>query len=161
MALEQKTMTAPRAIIKVDGKAVGYIRNIRATETMQRGSARGLGRLTDLEKPILGITCTWSCDFFLVDLKRTGIPGLNNRQVSSQEQYQNTLMLLERPVDILIAKKDMVTEENGVVTSTKDTTFAKLGNVYLSSESFDVTENAISSKNQSGEYTEPILFPPI
>ncbi len=79
MPAQQKTMTAPRATIKVNGQAVGLIRNLRVTETIQRGSVMGLGRLTKKEMPALSITCTWSCDQYLIDLKDTGIPGLNNR----------------------------------------------------------------------------------
>jgi hypothetical protein len=159
MAYEQKTMTSPRAIIKVGGKAIGYIRNMRITETIQRGSVKGLGRLTDREKPALSIQCTWNCDFYLIDLTKTGIPGANKRRVNSVEQYKDTLVLLERPLDIYIYKKEMTSEQDGVVVSTSQGEFAILRNVYLNSESFDVTENQVSSQNQSGEYTEPIIFP--
>lgn len=160
MALEQKTMTAPRAIIKVDGKSIGYMRNIRITETINRGMVMGLGRLTKRELPALSINCTWNCDFYLIDLTKTGIPGVNKRKVQSVEQYKDTLILLEKPVDIYIYKKEMEAEDGqGVVISTKPVEFAVLRNVYLNTESFDVTENQISSQNQSGEYTEPIIFP--
>lgn len=160
MGLEQKTMTAPRAIIKVDGKAIGYMRNIRVTETINRGSVMGLGRLTKRELPALSINCTWNCDFYFIDLKRTGIPGLNKRNVQSVDQYKDTLTLFEKPVDVYIYKKEMDDEDgNGIVISTKESEFAVLRNVYLNTENFDVTENQISSQNQSGEYTEPIIYP--
>jgi hypothetical protein len=159
MALEQKTMTAPRAIIKVDGKAIGYIRNIRISETINRGMVMGLGRLTKRELPALSINCTWNCDFYLIDLNRTGVPGLNKRNVASTDQYKDTLTLFERPVDIYIYKKEMESEEDGVVTAVKDSEFAILKNVYINTESFDITENQISGQNQSGEYTEPVIFP--
>ena len=160
MALEQKTMTAPRAIIKVDGKAIGYMRNIRITETINRGMVMGLGRLTKRELPALSINCTWNCDFYLIDLTKTGVPGVNKRQVQSAEQYKDTLVLLEKPVDVYIYKKEMEAEDGqGVVISTKEAEFAVLRNVHINTESFDVTENQISSQNQSGEYTEPIIFP--
>lgn len=164
MANEQKTMTAPRAIIKVDGsdgtkKAIGYMRNIRVTETINRGQVIGLGRLTKKELPALSINCTWNCDFYLIDLKRTGIPGMNNRKVQSVDQYKDTLTLFERPVDIYIYRKEMQdADEGGVVTETREDEFAILQNVYLNTENFDITENQISSQNQSGEYTEPIIF---
>lgn len=159
MALEQKTMTAPRAIIKVGGKAIGLMRNIRVTETINRGMVMGLGRLTKRELPALSINCTWNCDFYLIDLNKTGIPGLNSRRVQSTEQYKDTLTLFERPVDIYIYKKEMDSEEDGVVVSVTEGDFAVIRNVYLNTESFDITENQVSSQNQSGEYTEPIIFP--
>ncbi len=158
MPAQQKTMTAPRAIIKVDGKAVGLVRNLRTTETIQRGSVMGLGRLTKKEMPALSITCTWSCDQYLINLKDTGIPGLNNREINSPEVYKDTLTLAEIPVDIVVAKREATVTENGVVTAAIDGDFATLQDVYLNSSSWDVTENQISAHNQSGEYLEPILI---
>lgn len=160
MPAQQLTMTAPRAIIKVDGKAVGLIRNLRTTETIQRGSVMGLGRLTKKEMPALSITCTWSCDQYLINLKDTGIPGLNNREINSPEKYKDTLILAEIPIDIVVAKREAsITDANGIVTTAIDGDFATLKDVYLNSSSWDVTENQISAHNQSGEYLEPILLP--
>lgn len=161
MAYEQKTMTAARAIIKssTSKNAIGYMRNIRITETISRGSVKGIGRLTDREKPAMSIQCTWNADFSLIDLSRTGIPGANKRNVPSVELYKDTLVLLEMPLDIYIYKKEMDSTDGNVVLSTKEGDFAILRNVYINSESFDITENQVSSQNQSGEYTEPIIFP--
>lgn len=159
MPAEQKTMTAPRAIIKVNGQAIGYMKNIKLTETINRGSVMGIGRLVKRELPALSITCTWNCDFYLIDMSRTGVPGLNKRKVQSMEQYQDTLMLFETPVDIYIYKKekDAVTTE-GIVTSTIEAEFAILRDVYLNSESVDISENQISGQNQSGEYLDPVIY---
>lgn len=159
MAAEQRTMTSPKAIIKVDGKPIGYIRNLRTTETIQRGSVQGLGRLTKRELPALAITCTWNCDFYLIDLNTSGIPKLDNRNVQTVDQYKNTKILLERPVDIYVYKKDNPTVENGVVTAYSESVFAIVRNVYLNSSGWDITENQISARNQSGEYTDPIILP--
>jgi len=160
MPAQQRTMTAPRATIKVNGVAVGLIRNLRTTETIQRGSVMGLGRLTKKEMPALSITCTWSCDQYLINLKDTGIPGLNDREVNSPEHYKDTLILAETPVDIVIAKRiATVTNGAGIVTEADDSEFATLKDVYLNSSSWDVTENQISAHNQSGEYLEPIILP--
>ena len=159
MPAEQKTMTAPRAIIKVNGQAIGYMKNIKLTETINRGSVMGIGRLVKRELPALSITCTWNCDFYLIDMSRTGVPGLNKRKVQSVEQYQDTLMLFETPVDIYIYKKEMAgVDANGIVTSTEEADFAILRDVYLNSESVDISENQISGQNQSGEYLDPIIY---
>lgn len=160
MPAQQRTMTAPRATIKVNGQAVGLIRNLRATETIQRGSVMGLGRVTKKEMPALSVTCTWSCDQYLINLRETGIPGLNNRQVNSSEQYKDTLILAETPVDIVVSKKEAtVTNGSGIVTESKDSEFCVLKDVYINSSSWDVTENQISAHNQSGEYLEPVILP--
>ena len=160
MPAQQRTMTAPRATIQVNGKAIGLIRNLRTTETIQRGSVMGLGRITKKEMPALSITCTWSCDQYLINLKETGIPGLNNREVNSPEQYKDTLILAETPVDIVISKRlATTTNAAGIVTEADDSEFCVLKDVYLNSSSWDVTENQISAHNQSGEYLEPVILP--
>lgn len=159
MPAEQKTMTAPRAIIKVNGQAIGYMKNIKLTETINRGSVMGIGRLVKRELPPLSITCTWNCDFYLIDMSRTGVPGLNKRKVQSVEQYQDTLMLFETPVDIFIYKKEKETvTPEGIVTATTEAEFAILRDVYLNSESMDISENQISGQNQSGEYLDPVIY---
>jgi len=158
MPAKQVTMTAPRAVISVNGNPIGLIRNLRATETIQRGSVMGCGRLTKKEMPALSITCTWSCDQYLIDLSKTGIPGLNPRNVNSREIYKDTLILAEISVDILVSKKEAVTTEDGIVTESKEGDFCTLTDVYLNSSSWDVTENQISAHNQSGEYLEPVIL---
>lgn len=158
MPNELNVMTAPRAVIKRNGKAVGYIRNIRCTETMTRGSVKGVGRLTKRELPALGITCNWSCDQYLINLRDSGIPDVNNRATGTLNKYIDTLTLAEQPVDIYILKKEAVTIVNGVVTQSKEGEFAVLRDVYLNSSSWDITEDQISAHNQSGEYLEPIIL---
>jgi len=160
MPAQNATMTAARAIIKRNGIAIGYMRNIRCTEANQRGSVMGLGRVTKLERPLLSITCTWSCDFYMIDLSKSGIPGLDNREVQSVDQYIDTKVLLPLPVDIVVYKKDVLTiSDNNVVTSTKGTVLCAIKDVYLDNTSWDITENQISSFNQSGEYTTPVILP--
>ena len=158
MAAQNATMTAARAIIKRNGIAIGYIRTLRCTETKQRGTVMGLGEVTKRERPLLSITCTWNCDFYLIDLKTTGIPGLDNRQVQSTEQYKDTQILLAAPVDIVVYKKDVKSVVGGVVVETKNDVLCTIKDVYLDTTSWDVSENAISMFNQSGEYTQPVIL---
>lgn len=158
MAQNNATMTAARAIIKVNGVAIGYMRTLRITESKQRGTVMGLGEVTKKERPLLSINCTWACDFYLIDLKTTGIPGLDNREVQSTEQYKDTQILLAIPVDIVVYKKDVLTVVGGVVTQTQNNVLCTLKDVYLDQTSWDVSENAISMFNQSGEYTNPVIL---
>ena len=157
MPLQNNTMTAARAIIKTNGKAIGYMKNLRVTETKQRGSVMGLGEVMKKERPLLSITCTWQCDFYMIDLNKSGIPGLNQRNVQSTEIYKDTQVLNAIPIDIYVYKKDIQTIVGGVVTQTKETVFGVIKDVYLDSSSWDLTENAISGYQQSGEYTQPII----
>jgi len=158
MPAQLATMTAARAIIKKNGKAIGYIRGLRLTENKQRGSVMGVGEVTKKERPLLSITCTWSCDFYLIDLLESGIPDLDKRDVQSIGLYKDTQTLLASAVDIQVYKKDVVTVSGGVVTKTKGTVFCTVNDVYLDSTSWDITENQISMFNQSGEYTSPVIL---
>lgn len=152
------TMTAARAIIKSNGVPIGYMKNLRLSESKQRGSVMGLGEVTKRERPLLSITCTWNCDFYLIDLRRTGIPGLDNREVMSVEQYKDTQVLLNIPIDITVYKKDVLSVVGGVVVATKNDVLCTIQDIYLDNTSWDLQENQISSFNQSGEYTVPVIL---
>ena len=49
----QKVMTAPLAIIQINGVTVGKMKNVRITETIRRGRVSGLGVLNPSELPAL------------------------------------------------------------------------------------------------------------
>lgn len=158
MAAEQKVLTAARAIIKVNGRAIGRLQNFRATENISRAPVMGIGNLTRREIPATSIVCNWSARFYTVDFSKiTNFPGLDNRSVQNVEQYKNTMILAEIPVDIYIYKKDNPTVQNGVVVATDDTVFAVIRNCYINSRGFDLSEGQVSGTDISGEYTEPII----
>jgi hypothetical protein len=158
MAAQQAIMTAARAIIKSNGVAIGYIKNLRITESQQHGSVMGLGEITKKERPVLAITCTWSCDFYLIDLSKTGLPGLDNREVQSIQQYKDTKTLLAIPIDITVYKKDVLTVTNNVVTATKNNVLCTIKDISLDNTSWSFDENQISGFSQSGEYTTPVIL---
>jgi len=160
MPNQLKTMTAPRAVVEKDGEPIGLIRNIRVQETLSRGSVRGLGTIYEVERPVMTFQGTWNCDVFLIDLVKSGIPGLDKRGVTDTEIYEQTQVLLEQPVDIVIQKKEAETiDENGNVTSVNPKGFATLRDCYLDSMSFDISEGSVSTLNQSGVYTKSIIVP--
>jgi len=158
--MADRTMTAPQAIIKQNGNPIGLVRNIRLSETMARGSVRGLGTLYESERPALTFNGTWNCDQYLIDLEKSGITGVDNRKVGDYTIYENNKILLETPVDIVISRKEAEAfDENGNVIGTGEEDFAVITDVYLDSMSFDISEGAISGFNQSGVYTKPVILP--
>jgi len=154
-------MTAPVAIIKVKGRAIGKMKNIRATETYQRGDVRGIGRATSLELPVLSIKCTLSVGFYTIDLKKTGIPGVLQRKTSTIKKFVDTLLMQEEGVDIYVYRKTatVIDSETGIVQESGEGDFAVVRDFFLDSNSWDITENQISGSEQSGTYLEPVLFP--
>lgn len=155
---QESYMSAPKAIIKVNGVSAGIIRNLRCTETKAYADVKGLGVLRKLKREIVGITCTWSCDFAMMDLLKTGIPNLDKRNVQSVSQYEDTLVLAPNTVDIYVYKKDNPTVTNGIVTAYDEKVFAVIKDVYIDSSNWDISENNISGLSQSGEYLQPIIL---
>lgn len=158
---QPKTLTAPLAIIEINKQAVGKIRNLRIQEQVQRGSVRGLGELLDVEKPIVGMQCTFNCSYALVDLKKMGNvdhPFLI-RGVASAQQFVDTLLLQDSGVNIHVYRKIPKTvNDNNVVTETDRDKVGIIYNAYMNSNSIDISDGQIAMSDLSGEYLTPILF---
>lgn len=157
----KKTLTAPLAIIEIAGKAVGKIRNLRIQEQVQRGSVRGLGELLDVEKPIVGMQCTFNCSYALIELKKMGTidhPFLV-RGVESSQQFVDTLLLQDQGVNIHVYRRvPKTTSDSGVVTETGRDKVGVIYNAYMNSNSIDISDGQIAMSDLSGEYLTPILF---
>ena len=154
-----KTMTAPLAIIKVDGKPIGKMRNIRLTENVRRGKVMGLGRLTPTELPALEWDGTLSTGFYLIDFSNEVIKAALLRKVQTLDEFVDTVLLQEEGVqiDILRKVKDVVLG-NGVIVP-KLEIFASVQGAFLTRESFDITESQISGRDDDFEYINPVLYP--
>jgi len=154
-----KTMTAPLAIIKVNGAPVGKMRNVRITENMRRGKVMGLGRLTPDEIPALEWDGTLSAGSYLIDFAKNVIAQALQREVQTLDEFVDTVLLQEDGVQIDIMRKvrDSVSS-TGVITS-KLEVFASIKGCFITRESFDITESQISGRDVDFEYTTPILYP--
>lgn len=152
----EKSITAPIAIIKVNGKTIGMMRNIRITENIQRGDVKGIGRLTPLERPALGWNGQLQCDFINVNFEKSTIPGAANRNVNTAEEFVNYLLLNEIPVEVIVFKK---IPDDADPLSYKEEIYATISDLFLESDSFNIAEGQISGKNQSFSYLTPIIFP--
>lgn len=152
-------MTAPLAIIKVNGVAVGKMRTIRATETIRRGRVSGLGELTPQELAALEWNGTVNCSFYSINLLDTGIPDAQNRKTGDAQKWIDTVLLQEDGVTVDIYKKvlDSVDATTGIATP-KLELFATIVGCFIDRESFDISEGQISGQDQDFTYSEPILF---
>lgn len=158
---QPKSMTSPLAIIKIGTKTIGRMKNIRVTESFRRGDVRGLGELISQEKPILGIDCTLSCSYFLIDLKQAGIADAVKRDVGTVQNFVNTVLFNEQGIDIYIYKKEAATidPQTGVVLSTNEADFAVIKGAFPESQNFDISEGSIAGSDCTFTYLEPILYP--
>lgn len=158
----QKTLTAPLAIIQINGVTVGKMKNIRVTETIRRGKVTGLGRLNPEEIPPVEWSGSLSCSSYtinfnlLVNKEQKGF----YRNSQTIEDWANSILLEESGLEISILRKvkdGEIDPETGAVKS-KLETFAKVNSAFVNRENFDIQEGQISGRDTEFEYTEPILY---
>ena len=155
--MAERVLTAPLAVIKVNGVAIGKMKNIRVSENLTRGRVSGIGQLTADELPPLSWTGTLSCSFYNIDFNKSQIPGALQRNVNTLKEWVDTVMLDETGVQLDIMKKVKDTETNGIITS-KLAVYATVKDLFLDTEGFDISEGQISNRDQSFTYITPILF---
>lgn len=159
-----KTMTAPLAIIKIDGQPIGKMKSLRITETINRGTVRGIGKLDVDEIPALTWDGSMSCSMYLVDL-RLALNNLSNakvfqRQVQTVEQFIDTVLLNEDGLQIDIFRKVKQNQDpNTGIISTGLEMFASIRGAFCNRESFDISESQLSGRDAEFVYTTPIIFP--
>lgn len=158
----EKVMTAPLALIQINGVTVGKMKNVRISESIRRGRVSGIGRLTASELPALEWTGTLSCSAYTINFNKL----LNSskigtfRHAGSVDQWANALLLQENGLEIAILRKTKdgeIDKESGLVGS-KFETFAKVTGAFATREGFDVQEGQISGRDTEFEYLEPVLF---
>lgn len=154
-------MTSPLAIIKVDGVAVGLMKQVRVTETMRRADVKGLGALIAVERPVLDWTGSLSSSFYHIRMDKTGIPKAMRRDVPTVQAWIDNVLLNEQGVDIVIMKKisSGIDPQTGLVTPDYEP-FATVRGCFIDRESFDISEGQVSGKDQEFSYINPILIEP-
>lgn len=153
-----KTFTAPLAVIKVNGQAVGKLRNIRVTESIRRVPVKGLGQLAADELPPVDWTGNLNAGSFSVDFEDPTFPESIRRKVGNIENFVNTLLLDDAGIQIDIFKKERgSTASDGVITP-RLKKFASVSGAFITRESFDVSEGQVSGRDVDFEYINPIVY---
>ena len=154
----ERVLTGALALIMKDGSVIGRMKNIRWSETFQDQEVRGLGTIYVQEAPITGHAGTWSCDFYEIDFKLTGIPGAIRRDVADKNAFEDNLLLRD-PFSISIFKKieDALDVSTGLKTSTPRV-YATINGLFINSDGADITEGSISGHQQSGRFLEPVIY---
>lgn len=163
MAVNNNTrvLTAPLAIIKVQGIAVGKMKNIRVTENIRRGRVGGVGTLTPSELPALEWSGSLNCGFYIIKFSDNPIINALIRKVNTLDEWVDTVLLQENGVQIDIMKKVSSGPPNavtGIIPSQLEI-FASIKGCFTTREGFDVTEGQISGRDVDFDFTTPILFP--
>ncbi len=154
-----KVMSAPLAIIRVNGIAVGKMKSIRCTETIRRTPVVGLGQLVASEYAPTGWSGQLNCGFFMIDMRKSAIPGALLRVTQTVQEWEDTLLLSNSGVQIDIMRKVQdVLLPNGVISS-KLEVFSSIKGAFINRESFDISDGQISGRDVDFDYSTPILFP--
>ena len=167
-----KVLTAPLAVIKVNGIAIGKMRNIRYTENIRRARVVGLGTLVPDEAPAIEWSATLTCSFMSIDMKKSMVPGAINRIAGSIEQFVNNVLLQEDGVqiDIMRRVKDPQQPDNLFPNVSSDPnfiqrqikgkleTFASVRGCFITREGLDINEGSISGRDVEFDVIEPLTY---
>lgn len=160
--MAQKVMTAPLAIIKVNGIAIGKMKNIRVTENIRRGRVQGIGELTASELPALEWSGTLNAGFYSITFNNQDelIKTALLRNVNTLQEWVDTVLLQEDglQIDVMKKVKDYQDTATGIIYPQLEV-FASIRGAFSTKEGFDISEGQISGRDVDFEYITPILFP--
>jgi hypothetical protein len=154
-----KVLTAPLAIIKVAGKPIGKMKNIRVSESFQRQKVVGIGQLFADESATTSWQGTLSCSFFNINFKISQIPNAIRRDVQTIEDFTNYLIFQEVGVQVDIMRKVKTGFDAKGIPIVKLEIYASIPNLFLNRENFDISDGQISGRDAEFEYLSPITFP--
>lgn len=158
---ENKTLTAPIALIKVNGKTVGRMRNIEIRETFRRIPVYGIGEATPTELPFVQWNGTLSCDFYEIKFDETGLPGAVRRDTVSKNEFTDNLTLDDRGIDVVMLKRvsDTIDPTTGLRKG-KWIEHVTVNRCFIEGDGLNLAEGQLSGHNQSFSYLDPVLVKP-
>lgn len=157
---DKRTYTGALAIIKVQGETVGKMQNIRVTENFTRVDVRQLGDPIPVESPVTQWSGTVSCSIIEMDFSKGGLKNAIRRDVQSEEEYADNLLLNPDGIQVDIFKKvEDVRDPNTGLIKAKLNPYAIVGKILIDSDSFNINEGQVVMREQSFRYLAPIIFP--
>ena len=161
MAVDKVITGAIAVIMDANQNPIGRMKSIQVTENITRAEVRGLGSLCPVELPATAWGAgTLRCSFFNIDFSKSQVPGaINRRTGNSVEQFEDNITMQEDGVTVVIYKKssdliDPVTKN--IKASPK--VYATVKNLYIDTESFDISDGQVSGRDQSFKYMTPIQY---
>lgn len=161
-------LTGAIALIKSNGKVIGKMKSVRAQEQIGREEVRGIGTILASEAPVTKWSGTLNCEFMEVKFEETGVPGAIKRKIQNTrsqvttggESFEDQLVLDVEGVQIDVFKKvtDVIDPQTGLIKP-KLEPYAIIKRVLIESDSFDISDGAISGHSQSFKFLDPIIYP--
>ena len=90
--MPNNVLTAPMALLKVNGLPLGFCRGIRVNENFQRGEVREIGSLFTKEIPVLSWSGSVSLTFYNVDFSISQLPDAIKREVQTIQEFSQYLL---------------------------------------------------------------------
>lgn len=170
--MAEKVLTGSIAIVKVDGVAVGKMRDIRVNENFRRVRvSKGLGSIFADEFAVVEWAGTLSCSFFEINYKLSGIKNALNRvfgsnilsQISSgvaTPNFEDQLVLDNVGVNVEIFKKiegaPVQTGSGDIITPSLEP-YATVRQCFIESDNVNISEGQISGRDQTFQYLLPVI----
>ncbi len=158
----ERVLTAPLAIIQINGVTVGKMRNIRLTETIRRARVTGLGRLTPTEIPAVEWSGSLSASHYSINFNLLANKSRLGtfRNAPTVEAWTNAILLQEDGLEISILRKvkdGTIDPQTGLVQVGYET-FAKVTGAFATREGLDIQEGQVSGRDTEFEYINPVLY---
>lgn len=161
------------AIIIVNNKPVGLMRDLRISENTRRQPVKGLGTILPKEAPVTDWNGTVSCSFFEIDYKSSGIEKAIRRDVgagNAQSQigigintpnYEDNVVLDEFGVQLNVFKKvkDAIDPATGLIIPTK-IPYAVVTRCMIEGDNINISQGQVAGRDQSFMFLDPIIYTP-
>jgi hypothetical protein len=158
--MADNVMHGALAIVRKNGTAVGRMKNVSWTEDFRREEVRGIGSVLVQEAPVTAHSATLTAEFYEVDFSKTGIPDAIRRDVQTNQEFEDNLLLNHDGVQLDIFKKveDAIDPDTGLRRA-KAQPYAVIKRLLIQSEGGNITEQQIAGHNQSFKYLDPVIYP--
>lgn len=167
--MAEKVLTGAIAIIKVQGVAVGKMKDISINESIGRiDVTKGLGSIFSDEFAVIKWSGTVSCSFWEIDYKSSGVKNAIRRifganilsQIASgnsQENFEDQLVLDDLGVDVDVYKKlaDII-DPNTKLIKPQAVPYATVRGMFIESDNVSISEGNVAGRNQSFRYLYPV-----
>lgn len=152
--------TGALAIIKVNGITIGRMQDVSVQEDPTRQEVRGIGEIIPLEAPVVSWAGRLTCSQMMIDFQKSGIPKAIKRDVQTNREFADQLLLDTQGVQVDIFKKveDAIDPNTGLIKP-KLKPFAVVRQCLINSDGFSISEGAIVRRNQSFTTLSPVIFP--
>lgn len=154
------------ALIKSGGKYIGKMKSVRAAENFRRVEVVGIGTILPSEAPVTGWAGTLTCSAMTMQFTKGVLPNairrnftnIGSQALAGNPSFEDNLVLDSDGIDVEIYEKvtDIIDPSTGNIKP-KVIPHAIVRKCLIESDSFDISEGAISGSDQSFKFLLPII----